>query len=107
MPLHSPENYGPYVSRRTDLERRRSKKPKLSTHSPYAVFRNRSRKGVHGLVRLVPGVGRDAVAAQISDPGESVSGVSWGLCQLPDGIYAPDPKTPQWTPYFVRFDCDP
>lgn len=43
---------------------------------------------------------------QISDANETGRAVSWGLSQLPDGVYAPDPESPQWFPFIVRFDCD-
>lgn len=42
----------------------------------------------------------------ISNPDETDRGISWGLSQLPDGIYAPNPEGPHWFPFIVRFDCD-
>jgi hypothetical protein len=43
---------------------------------------------------------------EVSGTGEAGRGVSWGLCQLPDGVHAPDPENPHYTPFIVRFDCD-
>jgi hypothetical protein len=43
---------------------------------------------------------------EISSSALEGRGVSWGLSQLPDGVYATDPEQPQRTPFIVRFDCD-
>ena len=41
-----------------------------------------------------------------SYPEETEGGMSFGLCQLPDGVNAPDATHPERSPFIVRFDYD-
>ncbi|MBT3275380.1 MAG: hypothetical protein HN368_19650, partial [Spirochaetales bacterium] len=43
---------------------------------------------------------------QISDADKTEKDMSWGLCQLPDGVYTPWPEAPMWSPFILRFDRD-